>query len=268
MKAYFRQWRLLLVASVAFAVLIGLGSWQVYRLQWKQNLIALLEHAVTAKPVSIEDAEAGEEHGYNIDWLRAHATGYYRHDLERHVYGIRKGKAGWRVLTPLVKWGEYVLLVDRGFVPDEKKDPASRPDSLTPPDFRKNPRDVASGEVPEPISLTGMIRIHAAKKPLFAPENQPGKNKWYWHDLTAIYHSLPDTLGHAAEDRPARYIPFVLQLQPGGEPGHRGVPAIDPVDLKLPNNHLGYAITWFGLAIVLVFVTIAFARSRVEKIDP
>ena len=114
--------RLLLVSTVvAFAILVTLGTWQLQRLNWKLDLVEKRQQALTSDPIKLSDIDAGIEHGYDVDWFKVQAVGSYRHDLERHVYHLRNGKIGWRIITPFVVPGQFVMLVDRGFVPDERK---------------------------------------------------------------------------------------------------------------------------------------------------
>ncbi len=241
--------RLLLLTSVlGVVVLLALGTWQVQRLQWKQDLIVKRHSALAGNPVTLADIEAGVELGYDVDWLKVGARGSYRHDLERHVYSLRKGKIGWRLLTPFIVPGRFAVFVDRGFVPDASKELATRPESITGP---------AEGE----HDIIGFVRVDFAMPGLFTPANQPGQNRWYGIDLIELANTMPDDLGFVAPDRYAAILPVVVQLAPGSAPAD-GLPIVDAVETDLPNKHLQYAVTWYGLAIVLVVISALFYRSR------
>ncbi len=258
-----RRSGLALTAAVllAMAVLTGLGVWQLQRLAWKQDVIAMRERAVSAEPVSLADIEAGIENGFDVEVLRTSATGYYRHDLERHVYELRKGKTGWRIVTPFVIPGQYIILADRGFVPDEDKEPAARPHSVRvaalTPGIKTKPRT----QWPQPVRISGYVRVHGDSGGLFIPDNDPASNRWYSYDIAAMSATFPDDLGFVAPDSYAAMLPVFLQLEPGGEPGSAGLPVIDPLNTRVTNNHLHYALTWFALAGVLAVVAVAYWRK-------
>ncbi len=232
--------KLTVVAVCGLAILCALGSWQVYRLNWKNEFIRLIDQSIAADPVSLADVEAGIEHGFDVDWLRARASGTFRHDLERHVYALRDGRIGWNIVTPFETAGGLTVWVDRGFVPDNLKDAAQRP----------NPAPKSQ------ITVTGLIRISKPGKTLFGPDNEPDRNRWYWWDLMAMTNSTGQALT-------SRVLPAFLEAQ-SEEP-----PAADPKPqpaersgASLTNRHLQYALTWYGLALVLLVVYVAFVRSR------
>ena len=255
--------KLLIATTLAgIAVLIALGSWQLQRLAWKQQLISYRQQAISADPVSLTDIEAGIEHGYDVNLLRAKATGYYRHDLERFVYYLRGGKIGWRVVTPFVAPGRFIILVDRGFVPDNRKAQSTRPQSVALSSL--TPQIKLNDEVdwPQAAEITGYVRVHANSAGIFTPANDPDANRWFSYDLAAMSATLPDDVGFKSPDSYAAMLPVYLQLEPGGEPAEKKLPIIDPLDTKLTNNHLHYAITWYCLAGILAAISFLFIRSR------
>ncbi len=242
---------LLLASAFGVAVLLALGTWQIQRLQWKLDVIDKRKQALVADPVTLTDIDAGIEHGFDVDWLKVKAAGAFRHDLERHFYHLRHGKIGWRILTPLVLPGRFIVMVDRGFVPDDRKDPKSRP--------QKNSK--ASDRAPI-IEITGYVRTNAGPAGLFTPANDPDANRWYSIDLMAMAETLPDDLGFVEPNAYATLLPVLVQLAPGEEDAPEALPIVDPVNVKLTNNHLQYAVTWYGLALVLIILTVLFYRSR------
>src|SRR5690606_25713617 len=120
----------------------GLGVWQMQRLHWKQGLIARMETQARADPVELNDALARWGEQGETEYLPVHVRGTFLHDRELHLYAIRDGAPGWRVITPLDTDDAQIVLVDRGFVPDRLKDPAAR----------------AQGQVEGAAALTGAVR--------------------------------------------------------------------------------------------------------------
>ena len=247
--------RLLLICStIAVLVMLALGSWQVQRLQWKNSLVEQRKDALKSNPVKLYDIEAGIEHGYDVDWMKTRATGHFRHDQERHVYHLRKGKIGWRVITPFVIPGSMVVLVDRGFVPDANKAAKTRPGS-----------QMAGAAENNPITITGYARLDTDSAGPFTPANEPAANRWYSIDLIAMADTMPDNLGFVEPDQYAALIPVFIQLEADSASRQGELPIVDPVDVKLTNNHLQYAITWYSLAIVLIVISFLFHRSRTSN---
>lgn len=227
-------------ALAGLAVLVSLGVWQVQRLSWKTGLIASIEEGLAADPLPLSDIEAGIEHGYAVEWLKTQATGAYRHDLERHLYTVADGVAGYRVLTPLVTGAGLTVWVDRGFVPEGRKDAGTR----------------REGQVAGEQSVTGLVRAPEGQGP-FTPDNEADRNVWFWPDLAAMTATADPPL-------PGGVLPAYIEMTgpppPGGYPRPPQRARID-----LPNNHLGYAITWFGLAATLIGVYIAFALKTARN---
>ena len=257
---------LLICSTLGVLVMLALGTWQVQRLQWKNSLIEKRQLAIKSNPISLSDIEAGIEHGFDVDWLKVTASGMFDHDNERHVYALRDGKIGWRIITPFAALGQYAVMVDRGFVPDDKKARASRPDSW-----------VRSCPTYDCYKIVGYVRIDAGAAGPYTPKNDPASNRWYSIDLMEMVASLPEKTGlvplpgDTGTVEPHRYaitLPVLIQLAPEDKPLPGTLPIVDPVDVKLNNNHLQYAITWYALALVLVVISVLFYRSRNSSKDP
>ncbi|MGD9502915.1 MAG: SURF1 family protein [Methyloceanibacter sp.] len=217
---------LLVVAAVA--VLAGLGFWQLERLRWKEGLIAKIEARAKAPPIALEEATAMAARGEDPSYYRVAVTGRYDHAKERYLFAVNEGEAGWHVVTPLATQDGETVLIDRGFVPDKLRDPASR----------------AEGEVGGVVAVTGLVRMPETQT-LFIPDNDPETNRWFWRDAGAMTRSMfPGQAVTAA--------PFFLEAEKGEAPG--GWPEGGQTRLDLPNNHLQYAITWLLLAGALLCV--------------
>ncbi len=218
-------------ALVALIVLVSLGTWQVERLRWKEALIAEREAGLAA-PAELLPADA--------DWpawefRRVEVQGTFRHDLEQ-LFGAsgHAGQVGHHVLTPLVRPDGSALLVDRGWVPADKAHPAARPE----------------GQVEGPVTVTGIARYRGDDTTnWFTPANQPQQAMWFSYDLPALEEALGLSL-----------LPVVVEADDRPNPG--GLPIGGLTRITLTNNHLQYAITWYGLALTLVVVYVAFSLRR------
>lgn len=234
--------RLILTAilvAAAFAILIGLGTWQVERLHWKEGLLADIAARRAAEPVALSEIEReAEKPGGNIEYRRVTLSGTFDHKGERHFFATFEGRTGFYVYTPLTLADGRILFVNRGFVPYEMKEPGTR----------------RAGEVEAVQNITGYARQKLAAKPSsLVPDNDLSKNIFYWKDLAAMTAS--DGLD------PAKVLPFFVDADeavknPGGWP-KGGVTQFD-----LPNSHLQYALTWYGLAASLLAVVIASVLRR------
>lgn len=220
-------------ALLAFLLLLGLGTWQVQRLGWKERLIAARHAAVTAPPIPLpRSLEAAQ----GLEYRHVSATGSFVNDRELFLGATDEdGHAGYHVITPLRLADGAVLLVDRGFIPEDRKAPVSR----------------AEGELQGTVTVTGLIRLAPAAKPAwFLPDNSVERNYWIWVDIPAM----------AKAARLDRVLPFYIDADATPNPG--GLPIGGQTRLELPNNHLQYAITWYALAAALAVIYILFIRRR------
>jgi surfeit locus 1 family protein len=224
----------LLAAGLGLAILLSLGIWQVQRLHWKEALLSELDArgtmAALPLPGALKLAEAGED----IEYRRIHLDGEFDHAREMLKVTNLSGGAAWEVITPLRDQSGFFVLVDRGAVPDTLK--------------AQDSRKAASR-----AAFDGIIRFHASGRGVFDPENDPTGNIWHWWDVPAMQA--------AAQIPPdATIAPFIVQRLPAG--AEESPPFAAQPRAILTNNHLGYAITWFGLALALAGVTGAFLWRR------
>ncbi|MCO5063220.1 MAG: SURF1 family protein [Rhizobiaceae bacterium] len=233
-----RRLPVLLAAAVAFAILVGLGTWQVQRLHWKEALISDIESRIAAAPKPLAEIERQLSETGNVDYQPVRLSGTFVHEGERHFFTTWQGETGFNVYTPLKLSDDRIIFVNRGFVPYDLKDATKR----------------QQGEVGGTVEITGLARNRLDAKPgMFLPENDPAKNIFYWKDLDA----MAATSGLPPD---SRLLPFFVDADdapvPGGWP-HGGATIID-----LPNSHLQYAITWYGLAAALAAVVAAWLYRR------
>ncbi|MGI9486219.1 MAG: SURF1 family protein [Geminicoccaceae bacterium] len=215
--------------------LLGLGTWQMQRLAWKDALIAEREAGLAmpaaALPGNFDDTKQAEA----FDFRTVTVTGRFRHDLEQ-LYGARAraNTLGHHILTPLIPKAGPAVLVDRGWVPADKTHPASR----------------SKGQLEGEVTVSGIARYRAGDRPgSFTPDNDPASGRWYHYDLEALAAALGLELS-----------PIVVEADASANPG--GLPIGGQTRITLTNNHLQYAITWYGLAAALIGVYIVFRRHR------
>ncbi len=224
---------------LALAILLGLGTWQVKRLYWKEGLIADIAERRVASPASLSDIEAMARAGEDIEYRRLSVKGVFDHNRERHFFATYNGSTGYYIYTPLTLADGRVVLINRGFVPFEMKEAAKR----------------MEGQVGGEVAVEGLARARLAGKPsLMLPDNDIAKNIFYWKDMTAMAESvgIPAT----------QLVPIFIDANDAPNPG--GWPKGGVTLTDLPNNHLQYAITWYGLAAALVIVA-GFAYFRNGK---
>ncbi|WP_047032579.1 SURF1 family protein [Hoeflea sp. IMCC20628] len=226
-----RFWVGLVLLPIALAVLVSLGTWQVKRLHWKEQLLAAIEQRSHAEPLGVIGIESALAAGEAIDYRTARASGRFLHDKERHFFATFKGQSGFYLYTPLELEDGRFLFVNRGFVPYDLKEKSSRPQSL----------------VEGNQQITGLARERLSERPSsIVPDNDETGNIFYWKDLDRMATSvgLPVDL----------VLPFFLDADATPVPG--GLPLGGVTVIDLPNSHLQYAVTWYGLALALLVVSI------------
>lgn len=231
----FRPEPVLTIASLlALAVLLRLGFWQLDRLEWKLGLISRVETQMALPPVpfSLLTIQDFTEEGLSAALYRpVKISGQFRHDREIHVFTRNdKGVAGYRIFTPLERPLYPPILIDRGYVPEKFKEPNTR----------------TSGLIEGDIEISGIVR-QLTKKGAFTPANNMFSNTWFslepFDDVRAALQ-MPDLL------------PFVIEADP--QPELNTWPRGGPRIFNFKNDHLGYALTWFGLACTLIGVYVAY----------
>jgi surfeit locus 1 family protein len=222
-----------LFTAISVALLCGLGVWQVQRLHWKLDLIAMMNRNMRIRPIAFD---AGGKMIPEIYNQYDHVTGSGHFDNAKETYLFATGAGGgeiFHVLTPFTTVAGQTFLVDRGVVPREKLDPASR----------------RAGQLEGVVRVTGIWRWPDAPGP-FTPKPDLAHRVWYAHDMTAI----------AAFDRVKLADTAVIEADATPNPG--GWPKGGQTVVDLPNNHLSYAATWFGLAVGLLGVWLAYHISK------
>lgn len=218
----------------AFAILVGLGVWQLERREWKLALIAEMTAQLSESPVSLEALARVRTSGEDVNYRPVTTTGAFDHTRELYLFRpSRAGEGGYHIITPFLREGHMPVLVDRGFVPPTRLDPAMR----------------VAGNIEGAVTLRGIARESEKKGP-FTPANEPDKNLWFTRDTAAM----------GAAVGLAQIEPFFIEADAAENPG--GFPQGGQTEVVLRNAHMGYALTWFGLAGALAFVYLAYHRAQ------
>lgn len=234
-----------IATAVAFAILVGLGVWQLERRAWKEALMARVEAGLAGDPIKAPGPDTWASlDPRDIEYQPVAVRGIFDHGREIHVVHTLvepkgpKGGIGYLVFTPFRSDAGWWVYVNRGFVPRENRDPETRQE----------------GQIPGETTVAGLLRAPTSRS-WFTPADDTAGNAWFSRDpaLFAVAAGLPaDAVAPYVID--ARFDPEL----PGGLP--QGGETI----VAFPNNHLQYALTWFGLAAVLLGVFAAFAVKRMR----
>ncbi|MGY3032845.1 surfeit locus 1 family protein [Bradyrhizobium sp. USDA 4354] len=231
---------LMVLSLIAFVLLIALGVWQIERRAWKLALIDRVEQRVHAPAMPIPSPASWPAiSAANDEYRHVSVSGRFLHDRETLVQAVTEEGPGYWVLTPLKRDDGTLVLINRGFVPSERRDASTRRDG--------NPDGL--------VEITGLLRITEPKGG-FLRNNVPQHNRWYSRDVAAI--TAARGLREAA--------PFFVDADAGSQIA--GGPIGGLTVIRFPNNHLIYALTWFALAFMLagrLFVTFGgglFRRKR------
>ena len=237
-----RRWLLPVAALLIWAAAFtALGVWQVQRLAWKQALIALVA-AGLATPV--QDAAAW--HTAPPEYAKLSATGHFEPQATTLVSASTKLGQGYWVMTPLRLADGRALWVNRGFVP----------------------KTAAPAPMGQQIVI-GLARL-AETSGLLRP-NRPAEHHWYARDIAQIaaqtHVADSETRWFIDAGLPAASAPTIADDDEAMAPQTAPRGPISPVPgltiIRFPNNHLGYAITWFLLAaLCLAGVGVVFKTSR------
>jgi surfeit locus 1 family protein len=224
-----------LTTVLMLIVLLGLGTWQVQRLFWKQALLAQIEHAEAADPVPLAQIEARKALS---PFMKISVTGTFLPDATAfygaEVRDIASGPAmGARMIEALRQRKGELILIDRGWVALSRSAPLDQP--------------------PGEVTVSGYVRF-GDRRSWFSANDDPPARRFFTLDPVAIASAvgLPDVR------------PFVLVALAAGAPsGQTTEHWPDPARHlpRPPNNHLSYAITWYGLAVALLAIFIFWARK-------
>ncbi len=230
-----------IIALAVFVGLVALGVWQVERRAWKLDLIERVESRIHAAPLpSPSPADWSSVNRDDDEYRRITATGEYLHDAEALVQATTAIGAGFWVLTPLRQADGSLVFVNRGFVPTGNAQPQTR----------------TANQPQGTVSVTGLLRLPEPGGG-FLRSNDAEANAWYSRDIAAI----------AQARGLAPVAPFFIDAELPRHPGPGSTQAPDwPVGgltvVSFNNHHTIYAITWFGLALMLALGAGFLARDE------
>ena len=199
--------------------LLSLGFWQIYRLNWKLELIKQIENSLKNDPVELSNIE-------KKNYLRIKTSGDIDFDKQIYLYNLNDaGKPGFEVINP-IKIGDENYLVNRGWIPFEKK-------------------DLPEINLVDQNQIVGTLMLQT-KPSTFKPENDIEKNYWFTLDREDI---LKFTGRNFSE--------YVIYLN-----GDYKIPKPRVITAKISNNHKKYAITWFSMAISILLIYLYFRKKN------
>lgn len=215
----------------ALVALLALGTWQIQRMEWKEALIAERTERVAATPMAPPGMDADVR---GLEFRRVALKGHFLNAQEMFLAArSMNGNIGYHVVTPFVLDGGAAVLVDRGWIPLDRKEAASR----------------SQGEIEGETEVEGLIR-EGGRKGWFTPDNRPDENFWFYVDVPAM----------AAHGGLSPVLPYFVEAGPAENPG--GFPIGGQTRIKLRNEHLQYAITWYALALALAVIYLIYHRVK------
>lgn len=231
---------LAICALLAFVALLGLGTWQLYRLQWKQALIERVEQRVHASPADAPGPERWPQvTAENDEYRHVRIRGTFLHQFTTKVQALTELGSGYWLLTPLRDAKGDIVFINRGFAAEGLADKIIQYDAASNGDCRNH--DAVSCEQ---ITVTGLLRISEPGGG-FLRKNSPSTGKWYSRDIQAI----------AAAHGLSKVAPYFIDAGKADTSPPSAESALRPVGgltvISFHNNHLVYALTWYALALMI-----------------
>jgi surfeit locus 1 family protein len=232
-------------AAVAFVVLSSLGVWQVYRLDWKLDLIERVEQRVAAPVSVVPDSGAWSAiQPDDIEYRHVEVTGTLMPELSVRVTATTEYGRGYWLMTPLKLGNGSTVMINCGFVSGDF-------------DLAADASNMA--ETSEPETFRGLLRVSEPDGG-FLRANRPQESRWYSRDIKAIAKALD--LGQVA--------PFFIDVEvdradtasSAANPPLEPVPGLTVIHFR--NSHLVYAVTWFVLAFMVVGGLVLLLRERIK----
>ncbi len=222
---------------ISLAILVALGTWQVKRFNWKTNLVEMINSRIDLPPQPLPPPRTWKQLDLdNMNYRAVKASGRFNYKDEVHLFTqMPAGKAtysgtGYWVIVPFELDGGGVVLVNRGFVPEKFKQQRTR----------------LKSQVEGRRTITGFIKTDQGSN-YFTPETDFKNNIWYTRNIKAIAEHL----------ELENFAPFLITQS--GDASKDSLPQPRELNVKLENRHLGYAITWYGLALTLIGVFVVFS---------
>ncbi len=233
-----------LAALAGFAALIVLGTWQMERKAWKESLIETLTRRAAAGPVALPVRELWRElNPENDEFRRVSFRAEFLHSLEAFVYTVGSalrpdisGQGYW-VFTPARLPDGGLIIVNRGYIPQDRLASHTR----------------AEGQFLNEFEIVGAMRW-SEPRGWFTPHDDPQRNLWFVRDHRAMA-AAKGLGGKGLGEMAPYYIDQEAPVPPGG------LPQPGTLNVRLRNDHLQYALTWYGLAAVLAVIFSIWVRN-------
>lgn len=219
-----------------------LGTWQVFRLQWKLGLIDELERRTMKPAINIPNnvADRLEE----LEYRRVTLTGQFDHTREIHMWprgqlseeymSKQRSEPGAHIITPFYcNETQSYILVNRGWVPKSRMNPVTRP----------------QGQIEGQVILSGLVRTQE-KRPPFSPKNDPDNNRWSWRDVVSMAQCLGTT---------------PVMIDADATTTLHGGPIGGQTRITLRNDHLQYVFTWYALSLATFYMFWQFWKKRAKR---
>ena len=230
-----RLWPVVLATGLGLAILLSLGTWQVFRLAEKNRQVIQLQQRFAAAPVTLGEALTRADQGEDIEYLKVKVEGLVEPSHTLKKLSTRRGMPAFELIRPLATPDGNFILIDDGLA----YEPDGKPGDATEKSF------------------VGILRAHNKGRGYFDGDNDVAGNLWTWWDIPAMVKAA----GHGG-----RFVRYVVQRLPDSD-GMVEPYALLP-EVELTNNHLTYAITWFSLAAALAGVAGLFILQRRRKTEP
>ena len=243
-RSPFTKAMLAIVGIALFLGFMALGTWQVQRRAWKLDLIERVDQRVHAAPVPVPTADQWPQiSAANYEYLPVSAQGVWLDKQTVLSKALTEAGAGFWVMTPLQQADGSQILVNRGFTPENLRGTWLKQIAEATPST-------------ETVKVIGLMRMSEPGGG-FLRKNDAASGQWFSRDVAAMSQSMG--LAHAA--------PYFIDL---------GVPPSNPAYtkdawsadvlrpgmtvIKFPNSHLVYAITWYGLAAMVLIAALLVRR--------
>ncbi len=247
-----------MLATVGIALFLGfiaLGTWQVYRLQWKLDLIERVERRVHSAPQALPaPASWSQLDAKAVEYQPSSLQGQWLTDKTVLTQAATALGSGFWVLTPLQQADGSQVLVNRGFVPDTLRR-----------DWAGGPQLAAATPTGE-VRVTGLLRATEPKGG-FLRDNDPQAERWFSRDVQAIAQAqgltqvAPFFIDEGLPDGSAELV-GEQKRSSASDLQSQQWPRAGLTQVRFVNNHLVYALTWYGLALMVAGATWLVLRKR------
>ena len=204
-------------------IFCALGTWQLYRLQWKVEIINEIKAGLNSSPIKYSNL-------VKKNYQRVNIKGKFNFNEQIYLYSLNdKGKPGFDVITPFKTENNDNVLVNRGWISKELKG-----------------KTIINTKNNSEQKIVGFLR-EIYKPNIFKPANDIENNVWFSINLKEINKVTGK-----------RFDEFVIFLEDDQEK----IPQPKKVSIDVPNNHLKYAITWYAISVSIIFYYLYFRRKK------